>query len=172
VAQLIQETGKSVDQPPTQITSSAALAAFIASNPGAQRVASSLKIGAEVSVRFASEPGDWRMHVVESGKALFEQATATDPDFELYLPPAAVTAITANSSGDVGEIGILFFQHIVAKEPARKVGVKVHSGIVKLTRRGWLGVLSLGGPKLVMWMAGKGLRGPGAIANALSRLKG
>jgi hypothetical protein len=50
--------------------------------------------------------------------------------------------------------------------------VKVHSGIVKLTRRGWLGVLSLGGPKLVMWMTGKGLRGPGAIANALSRLKG
>ncbi len=95
-----------------------------------------------------------------------------DPDFELYLSATAVTAITGRTDADVGEIGIVFFEHIAAREPARKVGVKIHSGIVKLTRRGWLGVLALGGPKLVMWMAGKGLRGPGAIANALSRLKG
>jgi hypothetical protein len=109
---------------------------------------------------------------VESGKAVFEQEKAANPDFELYMPPDAVKAITARTDSDVGSIGIVFFEHILARDPARKVGVKVHSGIVKLTRRGWLGVLALGGPKLVMWMAGKGLRGPGAIANALSRLKG
>ncbi len=60
----------------------------------------------------------------------------------------------------------------MAKDPTRRIGVKLRSGIVKLTKRGWLSVLAMGGPKLMMWMAGRGLRGPGAIANALSRLKG
>jgi hypothetical protein len=148
------------------------LAAFIAKNPGALRVAQALNGGAEVAIRFVNEAADWRLRVVESGKAVFEQEKAANPDFELYMPPDAVKAITARTDSDVGSIGIVFFEHILARDPARKVGVKVHSGIVKLTRRGWLGVLALGGPKLVMWMAGKGLRGPGAIANALSRLKG
>ena len=37
--------------------------------------------------------------------------------------------------------------------------------------RGWLGVLAAGGPKVIGWMAQKGLKGPGAVASALSRLK-
>jgi hypothetical protein len=36
---------------------------------------------------------------------------------------------------------------------------------------GWLGVLAAGGPKVIGWMAQKGLRGPSAVASALSRLK-
>jgi hypothetical protein len=162
----------STNAPPADQTPSAALAAFIATNPGAQRASATLKCGAEVAIRFVDQPGDWRLHVVESGKACFEQAKATDPDFELYMPAAAVFAITARTDADVGELGVAFFEHIVAKEPVRQIGVKVHSGVVKLTRRGWLGVLALGGPKVVLWLAGKGLRGPGSIANALSRLKG
>jgi hypothetical protein len=162
----------SMNAPTAEITPSAMLAAFIATNPGAQRVAAALKSGAEVAIRFVDQPGDWRLHVADSGKACFEQVLATDPDFELYLPVAAVNAITSHTDADVGEIGIVFFEHIVAREPARQIGVATHSGIVKLTRRGWLGVLALGGPKLVKWMAGKGLRGTGSIANVLSRLKG
>ena len=37
--------------------------------------------------------------------------------------------------------------------------------------RGWLGVLAAGGPKVIGWMAQKGLKGPSAVASALSRLK-
>ena len=52
-----------------------------------------------------------------------------------------------------------------------KIRVKLHSGLVRLTMRGWLGVLAAGGPKVIGWMAQKGLKGPGAVASALSRLK-
>lgn len=169
---MIHESGDPAGAPPADATPSAALAAFIANNPGAQRVGSTLKSGAEVAIRFVDQPGDWRMRVEESGKVSFEESAATDPDFELYMPTAAVTAITSHTDADVGEIGVDFFEHILAKDPARQIGVKVHSGFVKLTRRGWFGVIALGGTKIVMWMAGKGLRGPGAIASALGRLKG
>ena len=52
-----------------------------------------------------------------------------------------------------------------------KIDATVHSGLLKLTRRGWLGVIARGGSKVVIWMAQKGLRGPGAIATAIGRLK-
>src|SRR5919201_161795 len=72
---------------------------------------------------------------------------------------------------DVGDLGILFFQHIVAQDPQRKIGVKLHSGLIKLTMRGWVGVMMSGGGKVIGWLASKGLKGPSAIAHALSRLK-
>ncbi|HVI23687.1 MAG TPA: AAA family ATPase, partial [Myxococcales bacterium] len=72
---------------------------------------------------------------------------------------------------DVGDLGITFFQHIVAKDPAEKIQVKLHAGLLKLTMHGWLGVLAAGGPKVIGWMAQKGLKGPSAVAAAVSRLK-
>jgi len=83
----------------------------------------------------------------------------------------AVTAIAAQPNADVGELGILFFQHIVASDPQSKIRVKLHSGLLKLTMRGWLGVMASGGGKVLGWMASKGLKGPSAIANALGRFK-
>jgi len=83
----------------------------------------------------------------------------------------AVTAIAAQPNADVGELGILFFQHIVASDPQSKIRVKLHSGLIKLTMRGWLGVMASGGVKVFGWMASKGLKGPSAVASALGRFK-
>jgi len=85
--------------------------------------------------------------------------------------PAAVTAIAAQPNADVGELGILFFQHIVASDPQSKIRVKLHSGLLKLTMRGWLGVMASGGAKVFGWMASKGLKGPSAVASALGRFR-
>jgi hypothetical protein len=169
---LTHESCDSMNAPTGETPPSAVFAAFLATNSGAQRVGAALKNGAEVAIQFCDQRGEWRIYAAESGEAHFEQGKATDPDFELYMPTAAVCALAARTEADVGELGITFFEHISSKDPARRIGVKIHSGIVKLTRRGWLGVLALGGPKVMMWMAGKGLRGRGAIANALSRFKG
>jgi hypothetical protein len=160
-----------MDASHAETTPSEDLAEFLANNPGARRVGQSLNGGAEVAVRFVDQPGDWRIHIPESGTIHFEAVKAADPDFELYLPTAAVESLKKHANADISDLGIAFFEHIVAKEPARKIGVRIHSGVVKLTRRGWLGVLALGGPKVVMWMAGKGLISRGAIASALSRFK-
>jgi hypothetical protein len=143
---------------------------FFQTSEASRRAASSLKKAAEVGVRFTDVPGDFRFHSVE-GKPAFESGKAMDPDFELTLAPGAVAAITAQPQADVGELGVLFFQHILAKDENEKIRVKLHSGLLRLTMRGWLGVLAAGGPKVIGWMAQKGLKGPSAVASALSRLK-
>ncbi|MFL5310477.1 MAG: AAA family ATPase [Myxococcales bacterium] len=143
---------------------------FFQTSEASRRAASSLRKAAEVGVRFIDVPGDFRFHSVD-GKPVFEAGKAMDPDFELTLSPGAVAAITAQPQADVGELGVLFFQHIVAKDENEKIRVKLHSGLMRLTMRGWLGVLAAGGPKVIGWMAQKGLKGPSAVASALTRLK-
>ncbi len=150
--------------------SDARLKRFFETSEASRRAASSLKKSAEVGVHFTDVPGDFRFHAVD-GRPAFEVGKAMDPDFDLTLAPGAVAAITAQPKADIGELGILFFQHIVSKDENAKIRVKLHSGLLRLTMRGWLGVLAAGGPKVMGWMAHKGLKGPSAVASALSRLK-
>jgi hypothetical protein len=152
--------------------SDAVLAAFIEGNPGAKKAANSLRAGAEVAIMFTDVPGTWRVFINEAGDIAFDAQPATDPDFELHVPPQALREICAGDAQDLGDLGVAFFEHLVAKDPERRIHATVHSGVVKLTRRGWLGLLTQGGTKVVMWMGRKGLRGPGAVAGALGRLRG
>lgn len=148
-----------------------ALARFLLTSPGVRLAAASLRSGAEVAITFTNLPGDWRIFNSDAGEIAFEAVKAVDPDFELLIPPRAVASICVQSDADVGDLGIAFFEHIRAREQELKIHVTVHSGLVKLTRRGWLGVVSKGGSKVMSWMTQKGLRGPGAIATALGKLK-
>ena len=143
---------------------------FFEGSEAARRASSSLKKAAEVGVRFTDVAGEYHFKIID-GKPRFQEGKAADPDFELTMAPAAVSAIAAQPNADVGDLGILFFQHIVAKDPQAKINVKLHSGLIKLTMRGWLGVMAQGGGKVMSWLAMKGLRGPSAIGSALARLK-
>ena len=143
---------------------------FFETSESARKAASHLKSAAQVGVRFTDVPGDFHFALVE-GRPRFLDGPAKDPDFELTMAPAAVTAIAAQPDADVGELGILFFQHIVASDPQRKIGVRLHSGLFKLTMRGWLGVMASGGGRVIGWMASKGLKGPSAIATAIGKLR-
>lgn len=150
--------------------SNVVLQRFFESSESARRAASHLKKAAEVGVRFTDVPGAYRFKVVD-GQPRFLEGAAEDPDFDLTLAPGAVTAIAAQPNGDVGDLGILFFQHILARDPQSKIQVKLHSGLVRLTMRGWLSVMASGGGKVMGWMASKGLKGPSAIAHAVSRFR-
>src|SRR3954454_7412436 len=151
-------------------TSDTLLRKFFETSAAGKRAASSLKRGATVAVRFTDVPGDFRFYA-QDGQPRFDAGQASDPDFELTIAPGAVRAITSKPESDVGDLGITFFQHILAKDPAEKIQVKLHAGLLKLTMHGWLGVLAAGGPKVIGWMAQKGLKGPSAVAAAVSRLK-
>ena len=155
---------------PTSEPSNIVLRRFFETSQSARKAASYLKSAAEVGVKFTDVPGEYRFTLID-GKPRFLDGSAKDPDFELTLAPGAVTAIAAQPDADVGELGILFFQHILAKDPNAKIGVKLHSGLIKLTMRGWVGVMMSGGAKVLGWMASKGLKGPSAIATALGRLR-
>jgi hypothetical protein len=147
-----------------------ALTRFLTASSAARVAASSLRDGAEVGVTFTDVEGEWRFYVDRANPAL-EPGKAKDPDFELRLAPGAVAAICSRPDADIGDLGIAFFEHILTLEPEKKIRVTLRSGLVKLTRRGWVGVLAHGGPKVLGWMARKGLRGPGAVAAALARLR-
>src|SRR3954471_22992883 len=156
-------------RPPSE-PSNVVLQRFFETSESARRAAGSLKKAAEVGVRFTDVPGDFHFKSVD-GRPRFITGRAEDPDFDLTLAPGAVTAIAGKPDADVGDLGILFFQHILSKDPASKINVKLHSGLLKLTMRGWLGVMTQGGGKVMGWLASKGLKGPSAIASAVSRLK-
>jgi hypothetical protein len=144
---------------------------FLLNSSAARLAAASLRSGAEVGITFSHIAGDWRIFANDAGEIAFEPGRAVDPDFDLRIPPRAVDSICSRLDADVGDLGIAFFEHIKAWEPDLKINATVHSGLLKLTRRGWLGVIARGGSKVVVWMAQKGLRGPGAIATAIDRLK-
>src|SRR3982074_1460694 len=93
---------------------------FFETSDASRRAASSLRKAAEVGGRFTDVPGDFRFHWVE-GRPAFEAGKAMDPDFDLTLAPGAVAAITAQPHADMGELGVLFFQHIVAKDENDKI---------------------------------------------------
>lgn len=150
--------------------SNVVLQRFFESSESARKASAHLKKAAEVGVRFTDVPGDFRFKLID-GRPRFISGAPADPDFDLTLAPGAVAAIAAQPNADVGDLGILFFQHIVAQDPQARIRVKLHSGLLKLTMRGWLGVMAAGGGKVMGWLAMKGLKGPSGIASALSRLK-
>jgi hypothetical protein len=156
--------------PPPAASSPDLLTQFFKVSAAARIAASSLKKSAEVGVHFTDAPGDWRF-TVEDGTPRLLHDKARDPDFDLTFGPAAVTALAAQPDADVGDLGILFFQHMLHADPNAKIKVKLHNGLIKLTMRGYLGVLASGGSKVFGWLANKGLKGPGGVATALSRLK-
>jgi hypothetical protein len=149
----------------------ASLKKFLMNSSAARLAASSLRPGAEVGITFTHLSGDWRIISDGAGGVVLEPGKAADPDFELRIPPRAVSSICSRVDADVGDLGIAFFELIKAREPELKINAAVHSGLLKLTRRGWLGVIARGGSKVAVWMGQKGLRGPGAIATAIGRLK-
>jgi hypothetical protein len=158
--------------PPEQTPepSNIVLQRFFETSLSARKAASHLKPAAEVGVKFTDLPGEYRFTLIE-GKPRFLDGSAKDPDFVLTLAPGAVAAIAAQPDAEVGDLGVLFFQHILSKDPNSKIGVKLHSGLIKLTLRGWVGVMMSGGGRVIGWMASKGLKGPSAIATALGRLR-
>jgi len=168
----VEESHPPAEKPPRE-ASDVLLARFLLSSPAARLAASALKEGAEVGITFTDVPGDWRFRGATGSSGLqLEPGKPVDPDFELRVAPGAVDAICARPDAEVGELGVTFFEHMATRDPEQKIRVQLHSGLVKLTRRGWLGVLSKGGSTTVSWLAAKGLRGAGAIAGALGRLKG
>lgn len=146
------------------------LARFLSGCPAVASAALSLRAGAEVAVSFTDLEGEWRCYA-EAGKISLEPGNARDPDFALRLAPGAIKSICAQTDAGMGELGIAFFEHVVSREPDYRIRVQLHSGLIKLTQRGWVTLLARGGPQVAGWLARKGFRGSSAVVAAISRLR-
>ena len=147
-----------------------ALARFLSACPAVATAVQSLRAGAEVAVSFSDLEGEWRFYA-SAGNIALEPGKARDPDFALCLAPGALKSICARTDADIGELGIAFFEHVVSREPDHRIRVHLHSGLIKLTQRGWLTLLARGGPSVAGWLARKGFRGSSAAVAAIARLK-
>jgi len=143
---------------------------LLETSEAARKAASSLSKSASVAVRFTDTGGEFQFHSVD-GRPRLEPGKAEEPDFELTLPPGAVQDICGRSPGDAGDLGVLFLQHIFVEDKEQKIQVKVHSGLIKLTLHGWFRVVVAGCPKVLLWLARMGLKGPSGVAGLLSRFK-
>jgi hypothetical protein len=148
-----------------------ALVDFFERSPAAVTAASCLREGAEVGLTFTDGAEQWHFRAA-GGRPVLQQGKPAAPDFELRIGPGAVDRICSQPGADIGDLGVAFFEQMVARRPEDRIRVTLHSGLVKLTTQGWLRVLAQGGPKVVRWLAQYGLSGPGAVTSALARLKG
>jgi hypothetical protein len=146
------------------------VARFLACSAAVATAATSLRAGAEVAVSFTDLAGEWRCYA-DAGNIKLEPGKARDPDFSVRLAPGAIRSICVRNNADIGELGVAFFEHVVSREPDYRIHVQLHSGLIKLTQRGWLTLLARGGPNVAGWLARKGLRGSSAVVAAISRLK-
>ena len=135
-----------------------------------QRATAPIKRGASIGDRLLGDPTNYVFRRTASGAELVE-GSARGSDFDLILGEAAVQLIYDTPGDDVGAFGVNFFRCMLAERAEDGVQVTLNSGLINLTRKGYLKVLLLGGPSVIRFMAQNGYIGPGAIAKAIKKLK-
>jgi hypothetical protein len=144
----------------------ASLARFFETSPAAGKATRPLARDARVALDLPGGPARFSM---ASGKAVVEEGPEPDPDFTLTLPEGAVRHVTSLSTDDVGQFGIEFFKLVLAREPDRKVRIRVHASTARLVSHGYLGVLAAGGAKVGWWLLKNGVKNPRAAIERLRR---
>jgi hypothetical protein len=143
-----------------------ALSTFFQTAEVARRAARPLAPAAEAGLVVDGAPARF---CIEAGQPAVRPEPARDPDFTLWLPPAAVERLTALASDDVGEMGVAFLQLALERDPSLRIGIRIHASTPRLVSRGYLGVLALGGFRVGLWLLKRGFANPWA---AIERLRG
>jgi hypothetical protein len=156
-----------LDSAPVSSNSLEALQAFFQTSPAVRQATRSLSRDAEVALVL-----DGDIHArfsMASGEPRVETDAATQPDFTLFLPDAAVARITGLQSDDVGEFGIEFFKLAMSRDTGTRVRIRIDAPTLRILGHGYLGVLATGGMKVTGWLLRNGVRNPKA---AIDRLRG
>ena len=145
-----------------------ALAELFARAPSASRAVRRLSPSARVGLELDEGLAGF---AVSDGVAVLTAGAPGDPDFTLRLPAAAVARLCAHAGAGVGvgELGLAFFTLLLERDPSLRVGVRVHASTSRLLAHGYLGVLALGGPRVLAWLLRRGLADPRAVIERLRR---
>jgi len=101
--------------------------------------------------------------------ALHPHATVSNPQATLTLDSPLTAELLELKTEEIADYGILILSAFL--ESPRRLHVKLHSGFVELWRKGWFGVLALGGTQLTRYLASQGLDGIGGIQRAIQALR-
>lgn len=138
--------------------------------PACQKATAPLKKGIELAV-YIDE--DSPLTLVKRNQLVEVTATAPkNPDMSFWIGKKGLLELTQSESTDIGDIGISIIKLMLATDPELRLKSKVHIGSLKLLAHGYLGVLPLGGPKIMSFLASKGLANISKIKDAISQLRG
>ena len=148
---------------------------FFLSHPAAQKATKPLSNRACVNVEFISSSllEIKQCHFIKEKDSVSLQPQFHEkPDFTLRMTPQAVNIITQLNTDNVGEFGIVFFGRVISQNSEDKVEIKINSGFLNLITKNYIGVLAVGGPSVMAWLARKGVSGIGTIKAVIKKLAG
>lgn len=105
------------------------------------------------------------------GKAIVLKEAPSKADMTFWITSQGLDYLRSQPAGDVGEVGVAILQLMASDDPKLKMRAKVHIGLFDLVLKGYLGVIPLGGPTVMKFLASKGFTGMGKIKDAISKFK-
>lgn len=146
----------------------ALLSQFIA-KPVCQAATAPLKNGVQIAVRVDSGP-TWTVRRVAQGTEVTEEA-AEKPDMTFSIPLVSLEKLVLLETKEVGEVGVALLQSLIHEDPAERLEAKVHIGPIDLFWKGYLGIIPLGGPTVMKFLASKGITGISKIKEGIARFR-
>ena len=139
-------------------------------HPAGRAATNPLKRGTQVGLSIYGD--DQCYHFVRTAEGATIVAGAGEKtDFDLILGAKAVEEICQTQGESVGDFGVSFLRSLLREADDERVQVKLHAGLITLTRNGYLKVLAMGGPKVLGFLSKEGYIGPRGIAKAIRRLR-
>ena len=128
-----------------------------------------LKKGLEIAIQI---PGEKPMALVREKQGMTAVArAAVKPDMSFVIPRSALESVAAETTQDVGEIGIAILRLMADGNEDKRITAKVHIGPVDLFLKGYLAVLSLGGSTVMKFLASKGFSSLSKVREGISKMK-
>jgi hypothetical protein len=138
------------------------LAACYREHPAWREAARRLSAEASSAVYFSHRPGEaWHLSQREDGAEL-QPGKADDPDLAFCFTPAAIERV-ASVRGGIGDFAVALFECMASGDPELRVGFRVVAPLLRLVRRGYVGLMVSAGPMVAAYGARQGIRTLGQL---------
>lgn len=107
----------------------------------------------------------------KNGRTLVVDEAPEKPDITVEIPDKALEQLQTQTTEDVGEIGVELLKLMAHNDPVYRIRVKVHIGLLDFMFHGYFGILPLGGPNVMKFLAEKGFGSIGKIKEAINSLR-
>ncbi len=144
---------------------------FARQNPGAQKIINSLGNNAAFMVRVKPE-GMVSFRKIKGQLELLTSESACkgiEYDLEVTVPEVMIEDFFAANPQKADEIIIFFAENYHNPKYREDIDLKIFSGVLKLTMKGYMALVPLGGHALMSILKSKGF---GSISSITSALKG
>ncbi len=145
---------------------------FLENRDVSQRAAKPLKDSAIIDITIVDDPNSYHVTHQKKQTRVHEGEAPSSPQIRFTISPAAIARLHKFESNDIGEYGIEFFKIMVSKNPDETLEVKLNTGFIGLTRMGVFGILALGGPSVMAFLAKQGLSSLKDIRKTIAKLRG